>query len=152
MNPTSKLTAKRGDILRVTAGPHAGGAYRFVRTMSGRDRDLCGDEVGPTRYTYNLFNVNTGKARVTENSRQFRSTFDGVNSPIPLTALENFFGLGLRNVTDEPTIAPVVNKAIDAQQVKQDVAAAMQRIVPSARKLLPVFDGRGVVMGYAMAA
>jgi hypothetical protein len=143
---------KRGDILRVTSGPHSGECYRLCRTLSGRDRDLLGNEVGPVRYVFGLFNVNTGKARVTESDRLYQTTNDGVSFALHLRSLEEHFGLGLRPVTDEPTIAPAVNKAINVEQAKQDVAQALLPLVNAIHKLLPVFDARGTVMGYALAA
>jgi len=159
-NPDT-LSLFRGDILRVTGvadsnhAKHIGEDYRLVRTMGARDKNLIGEDTGPTRYVFNLVNTKTGKARVTDADNQFVTTADGIGQSVSRAALEQHFGMTFRVATDEPTIAPVVKRAVDAEVAKQPVpqsrglAHALASLLQSGFQMIPVIGLDGTVLAYA---
>lgn len=118
--------AQRGDILVAANGGHKGDYYLFLRTASGPDKDMFGNSLpGTERHSFNLFNLNNGKARQSEIDRQFVSKLNGIDQFIPLRELENHFGFRLAVVTDELTIAPKVKAVVDNER-KTELAVLAQ--------------------------
>ena len=112
-----ELYAQRGDILVAASGDHKNDYYMLIRTASGSDRDMFGNILpGTKRHSFNLVNLNNGKARQSEIERLFVTKQDGIEQFIPLRDLENHFGFKLAVVTDELTIAPKVKAAVDQER------------------------------------
>ena len=133
----------RNTILEALSGEHRGEFYRLSRVAGGKDRDCMGNMIAtsPMRYAFNLFNVNTGKARQTETDRLFVTTLDGVNQGIPLHKLESHFNMQFQVATNEPVIAPKVNAAIVEEQAKShtiNMAKVLLSLLDGSVKFIPV--------------
>jgi hypothetical protein len=142
------LYAQRGDILVATSGSHKGDYYMFLRTASGPDKDMLGNDLpGIMRHSFNLFNLNNGKARQSEIDRLFVSKLDGVNEFIKIADLEQHFGFGLSVVTDELTIAPKVKAAVDTERAAERSQELSELIADFLRMIT---DAPKVQMHYVM--
>jgi len=140
------LNIIRNTILEALSGPHQGEFYRLSRVTGGKDKDCMGNVIAtsPMRYAFNLFNVNTGKARQTETDRLFVTTLDGVNQGIPLHKLESHFNMQFQVATNEPVIAPKVNAAIvEEQKVNTtiDMAKVLLSLLNGGVRFIPTRNG-----------